>query len=1028
MFLFFLAAPIICFASPQLKIQLEEIKELEENDQHEDALDRAEKAIPPKSFKTNNNELSELFKVLIRLSDYLGNNAKTIKYAERLIQFDKSKEAQFLGHYYLGFAFLNFNKIDHAIKSLKRTLEIDSVKSEMLADIHFNLGMIYWDHNLTNDPRVYFNKAISILETSNIQNVILVDSYFNLAVLEEELKEYLNARSLLNKCLDNSAVIEEDIPFLIEIFDFLASCNTKLNEHADASNYYLKVVELTSEENGKNDPDLATRYFNLAYSKALEGDYSQALFYINHAIKIEESMLEQDFDLYVLSLCNKANYLQELQRPHESISVLKDAIKIGNKKKVKLETLAGCHQNISNSFHFLDRFTESKFHILKAIDLFKRCHGENSPLIPYASLGLVLGDLSEVDLSEYYHTKALEISEENHGENSLEYAKDLFYLAIIKLESNKHKEGTSDLKKVIKIRSKILGTNHIDLVMPLRNLAIAYDQIGEWRLRHKSLSRILELYDHNNIKAHPDLSYVYDFMAADQLEKDKIKALDFAKKANQDFSIYLKNSFKNLNQSEMLELLLRQYSERTPYDMLALVEEPRSVFKASVSFKGLILEYITRKDRSVNDFDFLDLDVEDFKKKILPHQILIDYIQFEDFYTSEDSITQYGVSLCFVKDNEIQNKWIKLGSSSPIDGAIARIKNGSFTLIRKDDLELLYEKLFLPFKHHISTSTKTLIISPDSDLNFVPFVSLISEKGRFLCEDYEILNISTGRDLLFDPGKSPDSNKTIEILANPSFDKSNINDANIAQLQTRSLRNFRDMNLDALPGSEEEAFKLSALSQSEGLTSKVRLNSDASESKLRAIKSPTILHLATHGWFISNDDNRLEKPSMNFFRESKNRIASNPMHRSGLALAGAKSTLKLWEEGKFVDPANDGILTAEEASQLDLHDTWLTVLSACDTGSGVARAGEGVLGLRRAFAMAGTQNLLLTLWPVDDSFTKDFMVSFYKEALKTGNAPKAMAKVQREWLVKLREERSISQAVKLAGPFVLTFRGNPELN
>ena len=129
-----------------------------------------------------------------------------------------------------------------------------------------------------------------------------------------------------------------------------------------------------------------------------------------------------------------------------------------------------------------------------------------------------------------------------------------------------------------------------------------------------------------------------------------------------------------------------------------------------------------------------------------------------------------------------------------------------------------------------------------------------------------------------------------------------------------------------------------------------------------------------------------------------------------------------------MDPANDGILTAEEASQLDLRDTWLTVLSACDTGSGVARAGEGVLGLRRAFAMAGTQNLLLTLWPVDDSFTKDFMVSFYKEALKTGNAPKAMAKVQKEWLIKLREERSVSQAVKLAGPFVLTFRGNPELN
>ena len=113
---------------------------------------------------------------------------------------------------------------------------------------------------------------------------------------------------------------------------------------------------------------------------------------------------------------------------------------------------------------------------------------------------------------------------------------------------------------------------------------------------------------------------------------------------------------------------------------------------------------------------------------------------------------------------------------------------------------------------------------------------------------------------------------------------------------------------------------------------------------------------------------------------------------------------------------------------LDLSGTWLTVLSACDTGSGVARAGEGVLGLRRAFAMAGTQNLLLTLWPVSDTFTKDFMVSFYEETFNTGNAPKAMARVQKKWLIKLREEKSIGQAVKLAGPFVLTFRGNPEIN
>ena len=341
---------------------------------------------------------------------------------------------------------------------------------------------------------------------------------------------------------------------------------------------------------------------------------------------------------------------------------------------------------------------------------------------------------------------------------------------------------------------------------------------------------------------------------------------------------------------------------------------------------------------------------------------------------------------------------------------------------------MLHKLLVLPILEELPSNINTLIFSPDSDLGFVPFSCLISSSGKFLCEDYIVMNLSTGRDLVFEPKKSVDPIKTIEIFANPTFDKSITKNTNFAQATISSMRNLRDMKLDILPGSEEEAFKLSSISKSKGMLSKVRLHHDASEFNLRAINSPTILHLATHGWFIPSEDNRLEKDSMNFFRESKNRKASNPMHRSGLALAGAKNSLKLWEKGMYVDPTNDGLLTAEEASQLDLSETWLTVLSACDTGSGIARAGEGILGLRRAFAIAGTQNLLLTLWPVDDQFTRNFMVSFYEEALESGNAPKAMAKVQKEWLVKLREEKSISQAVKLAGPFVLTFRGNPELN
>lgn len=120
---------------------------------------------------------------------------------------------------------------------------------------------------------------------------------------------------------------------------------------------------------------------------------------------------------------------------------------------------------------------------------------------------------------------------------------------------------------------------------------------------------------------------------------------------------------------------------------------------------------------------------------------------------------------------------------------------------------------------------------------------------------------------------------------------------------------------------------------------------------------------------------------------------------------------------------NDGIVTAEEVGGLKLDGTWLVVLSACDTGTGEAKAGEGVMGLRRGFIQAGAQNLLMTLWPISDEVTVQIMLDFYDAAEKTKNAPQALAEVQRDWLVKLRKERGLQLAVQLAGPFIMNSQG-----
>jgi len=314
-------------------------------------------------------------------------------------------------------------------------------------------------------------------------------------------------------------------------------------------------------------------------------------------------------------------------------------------------------------------------------------------------------------------------------------------------------------------------------------------------------------------------------------------------------------------------------------------------------------------------------------------------------------------------------------------------------------------------------------------LSFLPFSSLYQSPGSpFLAEQFDLFQVASGRDLLDE--FQPSEPKTIALFGNPKYRKIQDpplpkEDLALASLPPESEK-LRDLSFGPLPYTQVEVGILSKLVEG-NYQATAFLGASATEQSLREIENPTILHLATHGFFIDSS----KKISGNsgqarFFGMTgkKDGIPDNPMRRAGLALAGAQITFEAWgDENRTTVAENDGILTAEEAALLNLKGTWLTTLSACDTGSGRTQAGEGVLGLRRAFAQAGTQNLLLTLWPVNDKHTVDFMKAFYTEALKTGDAPRALAKTQRDMLRQMRKRRAVAPAVKHFAPFVLTFRG-----
>ena len=219
----------------------------------------------------------------------------------------------------------------------------------------------------------------------------------------------------------------------------------------------------------------------------------------------------------------------------------------------------------------------------------------------------------------------------------------------------------------------------------------------------------------------------------------------------------------------------------------------------------------------------------------------------------------------------------------------------------------------------------------------------------------------------------------------PSWEGSGVGSAGLRSLS----RDFRGLKFNPLPGSGIEATNIAKLL---GTDASLRLGADAREAELKAVVSPRVLHLATHGFYLP--DQELKRTNSPVWSSAFTRPGSpqggtpndweNPLVRCGIALAGANrfanselGTPMNREQARNLE-LEDGLLTGLEASLLNLQGTELVILSACDSGSGEVKIGEGVMSLRRAFRIAGAETVLASHWPVSDKATSHLMTEFMR--------------------------------------------------
>ena len=288
---------------------------------------------------------------------------------------------------------------------------------------------------------------------------------------------------------------------------------------------------------------------------------------------------------------------------------------------------------------------------------------------------------------------------------------------------------------------------------------------------------------------------------------------------------------------------------------------------------------------------------------------------------------------------------------------------------------------------------KQIYLVPDGLLHLLPFKALQNEHGENLGQLVALTRLGSARDIVF-PQQTIKTNPST-IMANPVYSAQ----ADSKKPSNRTIsQTLRDLSFGSLPGTKAESDSIQKTMRQLQQPVNVYTEKQASETTIKKEKSPRILHIATHGFFLEKldipEDKNLTR-GIQFNDRGKMAIAyvDNPLARSGLAFTYANQGIK----GHKQADGSDGILTALEVIDLNLEGTELVTLSACETGVGEISVGEGVYSLNRAFQEAGAKAVLSTLWKISDEGTNLFMQKFYQRFLNQQSAQQALRETQEEF-------------------------------
>jgi CHAT domain-containing protein/Tfp pilus assembly protein PilF len=924
---------------------------------------------------------------------------------------------------------------DHFAHTLLRLQKLPVPQPHLQATILEKLGNFCLERREWAKADSFYHAALSHLVPLRNEDPDTYATLLNeIAVSQIYMGRYSKAEGLLKEAVDFYRSIADTTSIAYSrALNNLALLYEEIGYFEQSKSLHQASLDLVADLVGKEHPEYARSLMNLAVLHHKMGDYRQAESLFLEALSLMEYLHGDDLSEYANCLNNLSNLywdmgnLDKAEAGHQRI------------RAVRAQTLGDDHPSYAKTLDNLAGLALKKGQLNEAERLAHQAYtiflGAYDTLHPAISASLQnLGNLQmalgNLDQAERYYQRAQALEEALFGREHYRYADVLTNLGHLYFNRKAYVQADTKYTEVLHIRQAALGTAHPDYVEALGTLAQTKWLLGDtlaaeklyaafaplhrellsrsiWHLTEKELNQYLPLFEEKLDELHA-LTSLRNTHAHTKMSYDNALF-------HKGFILGAVNQIQHLthNQPEATALLGQLKSVRrrlagiyaTP---IAYQDDPAPLEAEADALEKQLVLLVSEAEHALRDVRW-----EDVRAHLKPHEAALEFIHFNQntLVEGEDAV-QYGALLLWAESE--QPVFIPLFDEralehlhSPETERKSDYVNNLYAHADRSMVSLgsrkktLYELIWAHVEPHLPADITTLYYSSSGILHRLNPGAIALDDETILSDRYRLVALNSTRQLVT-PVQQTVIGREAVLVGGVDFDAQEPLFDDSPLLASRS----ENENWAYLKWTNQEVQRIASTLAASGFNTGQYTGAEASEEALKSIgtqgPSPRILHIATHGFFFPDPKVGQVGPETGaagtVFKSSH-----NPMIRSGLILAGGNYA---WQHGQAPNPEQeDGILTAYEISQMNLSNTELVILSACETGLGDIQGNEGVFGLQRAFKIAGARYLMMSLWQVPDRETMEFMTTFYRNWLEvedpaTGEKgmtiPDAFRKTQRE--------------------------------